>query len=948
MSTQQASKLRRAFALPRFFISAVLILAGAVMALYAASPGEESLPADPGEESPPADTSQKSRSDFTNDIYIVQLRGAPAVMYKGELPGLSATAVSLGQKMDPETPNVIAYASHLRAQHDTMLSQMGGEKVYSYTYALNGFAAKMTSEQAAAMRAQDDVISVEKDEASKMDTSTTPRFLGLSAPGGLWDQLGGGSNQSNGPGENMVVGIVDTGVWPEHPSFSGSDEQGNAVYAPLVGFTGTCDTTSPDNSWNATYCNNKIVAARKYNAGHGGDAGITAKYPWEFLSPRDYSGHGSHTASTAGGNNGVLPDNHLAFLGRVSGMAPRARIAVYKVCWETRDPLVGGCFTSDSVAAIDQATADGVDGINFSISGTTTNFNAPVEVAFRNAAQAGVFVSTSAGNSGPGASTVAHPSPWAITVANGSHDRITVATLTLGDGQTFTGVSSAPNGVGPAPLINAQDAGAASAPSANSVNLCFSATWNNGPASLDPAIVSGKIVVCERGTNDRVDKSRAVAEAGGIGMVLVNTSANTLNGDFHSVPSVHLDHIQRTPVQTYAATSGATASISQAVVTTQPAPFTAGSSSRGPSLAAGGDILKPDVMAPGSDVLAAVAPPNNGNQLFALYSGTSMSAPHVLGVGILLKQQHTSWSPMMIKSALMTTGTNILDTGISEATRITRQGAGQIQPNNATNPGLVFDSNINDWTAFLCGATTSVPQATCNGLVAAGFSTNPSDLNMASIAIGDLVGSETVKRTVTNVSSSGVTYTASVTPPPGVNVVVNPTSLTLSPGQTGSFNVTFTRTNAASGTYVGGQLTWTGGGHTVRIPLVARPVIIAVASTATSSGSPMSLPVRFGYDGPFNATPRGLIPATLQQGTVSDDPNDSFIPGGPGTTSFDVVVPAGTTYARFALFDTHTDGNDDLDLVVYRVSTNTLVASTGGATSNEEANLVNPPADTYR
>ncbi|HEV3410644.1 MAG TPA: S8 family serine peptidase, partial [Chthoniobacterales bacterium] len=616
-----------------------------------------------------------------------------------------------------------------------------------------------------------------------------------------------------------------------------------------------------------------------------------------------------------------MPNNHLAFFGRMSGMAPRARVAMYKVCWETLDPLVGGCFTSDSAAAMDQATADGVDGLNFSISGSTTSFTNAVETAFRNAATAGVFVSTSAGNSGPGASTVAHASPWASTVANGSHDRNSEATLALGNGQTFLGVSTAPNAAGPAPLIRSQDAGLSGA-NADSVRLCFSSTWAGGPNNLDPAKVSGKIVVCERGVNDRVDKSKAVQEAGGVGMVLVNVGVNTLNADFHSVPTVHLQDAvingvnPRTAVQTYAQQPGATASISQAMVTTQPAPITSGTSSRGPSLAAGGDILKPDMMAPGSDVLAAVAPPNNANQLFALYSGTSMSAPHVLGVGMLLKQLHPTWSPMMIKSALMTTGTNILDTGITEATRIFRQGAGQIRPNNANNPGLVFDSDSDDWTAFLCGATTSVPQATCNALIAAGHSTNPSDLNQASIAIGDLVGSETVRRTATNVSSSAVTYTASVTPPPGVNVVVNPSSLTLNPGQSGTFNVTFTRTTAAFGTYVGGQLTWTGGGHNVRIPLVVRPLILSVASQLASNGSPMNVPVRFGYDGPFTAVPRGMVPAVQQQGMVGDDPGNNFMPGGPGTVSFDVVVPAGTTYARFALFDANTSGmgNDDLDL----------------------------------
>ncbi|HEX8678373.1 MAG TPA: S8 family serine peptidase, partial [Chthoniobacterales bacterium] len=532
---------------------------------------------------------------------------------------------------------------------------------------------RMSEKQAAALRNDPNVVAVEKDEAMRLDTSTTHRFLGLSNAGGLWDQLGGGNNQTNGPGENMVVAIIDSGIQPDHPSFKGTNDQGAPIYPPLADHSGTCQATSTDNSWNASMCNGKIVSARKYNAGHGGDAAVAQKFPWEFLSPRDFDGHGSHVASTAAGNFGVTPNNHLAALGPMSGMAPRARIAVYKVCWETMDPASGGCFSNDSLAAMDQATADGVDALNFSISGNATNFNQMTEVGMRNAAAAGVFVATSAGNDGPGASTVAKPGPWNINVANGQHDRLQASRLTLGNGQTYDGVSTTTSAAGPAPLIRSADAGAATAPTADSVALCFSKTWNNGPASLDPAKVTGKIVVCDRGTNDRVDKSKAVQEAGGIGMVLVNVTSNTLNADTHSVPTVHLDHTTRTPIHTYAQTANATATISASFLTTTPAPITASGSSRGPSLAAGGDILKPDMMAPGTDILAAVAPPGNGNQSFALYSGTSMASPHVAGIGMLLKQQHPNWSPMMIKSALMTTGYDVLDPSLTVANRIFRQ-----------------------------------------------------------------------------------------------------------------------------------------------------------------------------------------------------------------------------------------------------------------------------------
>ncbi len=178
-------------------------------------------------------------------------------------------------------------------------------------------------------------------------------------------------------------------------------------------------------------CNKKLIAAQWYGEGFGGEAHIKGLFPYEFWSARGAAGHGSHTASTAAGNNGVNAIVNGNSLGLVSGMAPRARIAVYKVCWGI-EVGIAGCATSDSVAAIDQAVADGVDVINFSISGSTTSFLDPVEVAFLFAADAGVFVAASAGNNGPGASTVAHNSPWLATVAAGTHDRVYVATVNAG------------------------------------------------------------------------------------------------------------------------------------------------------------------------------------------------------------------------------------------------------------------------------------------------------------------------------------------------------------------------------------------------------------------------------------------------------------------------------------------------------------------------------------
>ena len=439
----------------------------------------------------------------------------------------------------------------------------------------------------------------------------------------------------------------------------------------------------------------------------------------------------------------------------------------------------GSCYQSDSVAAIDQAVADGVDVINFSISGSRTNFLDAVEVAFLFAADAGVFVAASAGNSGPGASTVAHPGPWLTTVAASTHDRYYEADLELGDGSSFTGASTNVSGAA-GDLVYSANVGLAGA-DAEEVRLCY-------PGTLDPALVTGMIVLCDRGAIARVDKSRAVFMAGGIGSILANPGPGTLNPDFHSVPTVHVDNVDGDAIRAYATGGGTpTAEIFPSVFAPADAPLIAGFSSRGPLLAGDGDLLKPDVSAPGVAVLAAVAPPGNGGLDFAEYQGTSMSSPHVAGLGALLTQLHPDWSPMMIKSALMTTGTDLLSGPDPFA-----QGAGHVDPNSAADPGLVYDHGFIDWLGFLCG-TGQLQASYCPAL---GF--DPSDLNVASISIGSLAGSQTVTRTVTSVSDEAEYYEFSAAVP-GIDVVANPSSFTINPGESVTFDLTITNASAPTG-----------------------------------------------------------------------------------------------------------------------------------------------------
>ena len=580
-----------------------------------------------------------------NDIYIVQMIGDPVGAYEGEVAGLPATRPQAGANIDLNSPAVNGYTNHLRQQQNDVAASVGARKLYSYVYAFNGFAAEMSAADAAKLRQNPNVVAVTKNEMVTVDTSSTPDFLGLTAKKGLWAKLGGvrpGLGLPRpGPGENIVIGIIDSGIWPEQPSFTDRNAANKFMYAPLAGWSPACETGE---QFTAANCNRKLITARYFNEAWGGDAGIDALRPWEFNSPRDYNGHGTHTASTAGGNYGVMPTGPATVFGPISGIAPRARIAAYKALWSTVDASTASGQTADLVAAIDQAVADGVDVINYSISGTQTNFADPVEISFFFAADAGVFVAASAGNSGPTASTVAHPSPWITTVAAGTHNRSVSGSVTLGNNVTYYGASIA-SGVGPAPLINSDVAGLPGA-SATMVNLCYSAGDNGGVPVLDPAVVTGKIVVCERGVTARVNKSLAVQQAGGVGMILVNPAAQSLNADFHVIPTVHLQNTDKAAVEAYAATPGATATINPASFNySTPAPYTASFSSRGPLTAGAGDLLKPDLIAPGQDILAAVAPPGAGGLEFNLPRCTSMSSPTVAGPRALLMDMPPTSSP---------------------------------------------------------------------------------------------------------------------------------------------------------------------------------------------------------------------------------------------------------------------------------------------------------------
>ena len=845
--------------------------------------------------------------------YIVTFADEPAASYDGYVKGYAATRPARGKKLSMATPAVKAWTSRLTAQHNDALAAVGAKQLYDFTATNNGVTANLTAAQATALAKRSGVLRLEKDQLRKPTTTDSPHFLGLDKPyEGLWAKLGGPKKA----GAGTVVGIIDSGIWPESAAFKGR----TGIPVPPT-FVGVCQGGE---QFPAGRCNDKLVGARYYVAGFG--AGNIADE--EFLSPRDGSGHGSHTASTAAGNNGTAVKIDGKLIGTGSGMAPGAKVSVYKVCWEGLPEVGSSCANSDSVAAINQAVIDGVDVLNYSIGSTTESdvFDA-VEQAFRGASNAGVFVANSAGNSGPGASTLDHPSPWLTTVAAATFRRAFQA-VQLGSGVRYVGASTTASLPTFKPLAASTTVKLAAASAADAA-LCV-------PGTLDPAKAAGKIIQCDRGEVARVDKGFEVKRAGGVGLVLTNTSPNSLNGDYHPVPAVHISDTQGTAVKAYLTLAGAAATakivpLTAAELAAAPkVPEITDFSSRGPSTTTGGDILKPDIAAPGNDVVAAVAPPSNHGRSWDFYSGTSMSSPHIAGIGALLIDKHPDWLPSEVKSAMMT---GARDT-VSSADDPFSQGAGFIKPNTAVNPGLVYPTTANEYRQYMVGlgALFAPPLDTLTPI-------SGPDLNQASIAVGALPGAQTVTRRVRNVSATSTTYTAAASVP-GFTVTVKPSTLTVPAGAEASFTVKFLRTSAPLNAWAIGKLTWTGGGHKVRSPITLRPVALRapaeVGGAASASGSD-PYTVTPGFTGTLTSAVSGLVGVTPTADSVTAGP---FDPDNPtvdaDTRKYSVVIPAGTTAARFSLDSV--DDADDLDLFVYQGTTLVGISASGAA--DEEVTFV--------
>ncbi|KAI3910446.1 hypothetical protein MKX01_034840 [Papaver californicum] len=687
--------------------------------------------------------------------------------------------------------------------HTGMLQEVIGSDaaseawVYNYQRSFNGFAARLTEDEVEKMTDMEGVVSVFPSRTNQLHTTRSWDFMGFTQ-----------HVKRAGIESNVVVGMLDTGIWPESESFS---DEGFGP-APKK-WKGICQT--PSNLLATSI--SKVIGARYYHA----DGEVP---PQDIESPRDSIGHGTHTASTAAGNE-VTKESLLGLgLGTVRGGVPSSRIAVYKICWSTT-----GCSDVDLLAAFDDAIADGVDIISISIGGSfpVDHFQDPIAIGAFHAMKKGILTSNSEGNSGPNPYTLSNFAPWTLIVAASTIDRKFVTKIQLGNGEVYEGVSVNTFDLKDKmyPIIYAGDApNTKEGFDGSQSRFCTT-------DSLDKALVTGKIVLC-----DLLTSGNPALSAGAVGTIMQDGGFKDVAFAF-PLPATYLGLDDGSNVSLYLnTTKNPVASILKSTDGKDGlAPFVVSFSSRGPNPITS-DILKPDITAPGVDILASWPPissltssENDTRAVsFNIISGTSMSCPHATGTAAYIKSFHPTWSPAAIKSALMTTA-NAMNIATNTDAEFA-YGAGHINPLKAVNPGLVYDANEVDYVKFLCGSGYDTKALR---IVSGDLSTYTSngtvwDLNYPSFALTAQNTSFTqmFHRTVTNVCSPGSTYKATVFGPSNLKIKVVPSTLSFkSPGQKQSFVVTLTGTMDPNNTMISASLVWSDGVYNVRSPIVVYPAV---------------------------------------------------------------------------------------------------------------------------
>jgi subtilisin family serine protease len=756
---------------------------------------------------------------------VVKLDYDSLAGYRGGVKGYAATSPSVTRrKLNTRDATVRRYAGYIAGVEggfkDALRSRLPDARTgRSLRTVYGGVAVKVAGNRIADLLRVPGVVAVQKDSLQKLQTDSSPAFIGAPT---IYRQLG---QTDEDAGKGVIVGVLDTGAWPEHPSYV---DHGNLPAPPpkADGTPRTCDfgdnplTPAAD----PFVCQNKLISGQPfldtYNAVFGDEL-----YP---DSARDSDGHGTHTSTTAAGGPVAHADPLGIDRGAIHGIAPGAHVAVYKVCGTQ------GCFSSDSAAAVAQAILDGVRAINFSISGGTDPYTDTVELAFLDAYAAGIVVSASAGNEGPGAGTVNHNSPWVQTVAASTQTRTFRSTVTLSGGGATLQVSGATITAGiasPLPVVNAADP-----------------PYSNAGCEVeaDPGTFTGKIVACQRGPG-RVLRGFNVFQGGAAGMILYNAEPLDVMTDNHWLPTVHINQPESQQLLDFlAAHPGTTGSFPQGAKTTWQGDRVTFFSSRGP----GTDWIKPDITAPGLQILAGNSPAPRDDpvlgprgNLFQAIAGTSMSSPHAAGSAALVAALHPSWTPGQIKSALATTARTA---GVTKSDGTTPAdpfdlGGGRVNLNVAGNPGLTFDESAADYVAAAVDVLGRI------------------DLNTPSVNAPTMPGQVSTSRVARNVSGRTLTYRVSTDAPAGTEITVTPSSFTLAAGATIRLRIRISAPNAAPGQYFGQINLDRRGGSDLHLPVAFNRAQGQVSLTQTCD--PTTIPLETG---------RSTCEVTIQNNSLQD------------------------------------------------------------------------------
>lgn len=829
-------------------VSFLLLAALVVSPVAAAVPESALLPSDnpiiSAEEQQWLDAAAKA------DSFTVQLTEPSLATYEGDNAIFAAVPRDESGKIAVNSPQAIAYLQHLNANMDSFIAKaetlLGRdlEVLFRYDYVLNGFSARMSLEEATLLRQQPEVREVFVDDVYYLDTDVSPEFIGI-------DQVWNGTAVPSGTGAKgagTIVGVIDTGINMSHPSFAETTPLDPYIYVNPYGegvYKGLCASDPAGH-----VCNDKLLGVYDYVTGGDG---------------HDTEDHGSHTASTSAGNR--ISVNYGGAQVVISGMAPNAQIIAYKVCSST------GCPTNASTAAVNQAIADGVDVLNFSIGPSGGPARSPwtdsTELAFLEAFRVGITTATSAGNSGPADSTVYKLPPWALVTGNTQHGRIFGYPVTINPGSDNLGSIALPASSDLAPALTTDLTGLDLVWGGNSGNLEGCSAWAAGS-------LTGKVGIVKRGTCSFKDKLQFMYDAGAVFGLVYNNAPGApiiMGTETGSVPMPGaMISLEDGLLMEAVAGDPMTVTILENLVSgTRPdwGDIMADSSSRGPIT--NFEMLEPDLVAPGTNILAAYSGPGE----IDLMSGTSMASPHVAGSAAVMRSQFPDWSPAAIRSAIIMTalaGTS-RDYDLSPVTPFV-YGNGRIDMSKAALAGLVMEVSYAEYVAANPAAGGDIRT-----------------LNIPSYQNSNCLGGCTFTRTLKNVAGVETDYTIVIEQTEGVEITTTPAaSFTIPAGGTQVIIVHVAPSMLSGGEWQFGRISFeTDDTFASGKPISSTAFSLAAKSAVEGSTLPAELRQTINsptgqyvfedqyYVDPITALSNvryGLTPATVASFSLAEDPTN--------------------------------------------------------------------------